>query len=39
LEKKQEYGDRVGDVECDPLVFSTFGELGREANTVYSIAA
>ena len=39
LEKKQEYGDRIRSVECGsfiPLVFSTFGGLGREATIFYS---
>ena len=39
LEKKQEYGDRVRSVESasfTPLVFSTFGGLGREATIFYS---
>jgi len=39
LEKKREYGDRVRSVDCGlftPLVFSTFGGLGREATVFYS---
>ena len=39
LEKKREYGDRVRAVEFasfTPLVFSTFGGLGREASIFYS---
>ena len=39
LEKKREYGDRVRSVESasfTPLVFSTFGGLGREATIFYS---
>ena len=39
LEKKHEYGDRVHNVESasfTPLVFSTFGGLGREASIFYS---
>ena len=39
LEKKCEYGDHVCNVESAsfmPLVFSTFGDLGREASTFYS---
>ena len=39
LEKKREYGDRVRNVEFGsftPLVFSTFGSLGREATIFYS---
>ena len=39
LEKKREYGDRVRSVECGsftPLVFSTFGGLGRKATIFYS---
>ena len=39
LEKKREYGDRIRSVECGsftPLVFSTFGGLGREATVFYS---
>ena len=39
LEKKREYGDRVRNVEFasfTPLVFSTFGGLGREATIFYS---
>ena len=38
LEKKREYGDRVRSVESasfTPLVFSTFGGLGREATIFY----
>ena len=34
LEKKREYGDRIRNVDCEsftPLVFSTFGGLGKEA--------
>ena len=39
LEKKHEYRDRVRSVESasfTPLVFSTFGGLGREASIFYS---
>ena len=39
LEKKREYGDHVHSVESasfTPLVFSTFGGLGREATISYS---
>ena len=39
FEKKREYGDRVRSVESasfTPLVFSTFGGLGREASIFYS---
>jgi len=39
LEKKREYGDRIRSVEFasfTPLVFSTFGGLGREATVFYS---
>jgi len=39
LEKKREYGDRIRSVECGsftPLLFSTFGGLGREAVVFYS---
>ena len=39
LEKKREYGDCVRSVESasfTPLVFSTFGGLGREASILYS---
>ena len=39
LEKKCEYGDHVRSVESasfTPLVFSTFGGLGREASIFYS---
>ena len=39
LEKKRENGDRVCSMECGsfiPLVFSTFGGLGREATIFYS---
>ena len=39
MEKKREYGDRVRSVEhgsFTPLVFSTFGGLGREATVFYS---
>jgi len=39
LEKKREYGDIIRSVECGsftPLVFSTFGGLGREAIVFYS---
>ena len=39
LEKKREYGDHVRSVESasfTPLVFSTFGGLGREATIFYS---
>ena len=35
LEKKREYEDRIRNVDCEsftPLVFSTFGGLGKEAN-------
>ena len=42
LEKKREYGDRVCNVESTsftPLVFSTFGSLGREASIFYSCLA
>jgi len=39
LEKKHEYGDRICSVKFasfTPLVFSTFGGLGREVNAFYS---
>ena len=39
LEKKREYGDRVRNVDCEsftPLVFSTFGGLGKEATIFYN---
>jgi len=39
MEKKREYGDRIRSVEhgsFTPLVFSTFGGLGREATAFYS---
>ena len=39
LEKKREYGDHVCTVECGsftPLVFSTFGGLGKEATNFYN---
>ena len=39
LETKREYGDRVHNVESasfTPLVFSTFGDLGREVSIFYS---
>ena len=39
LEKKREYGDGIHSVESasfTPLVFSTFGGLGREASIFYS---
>ena len=39
LEKKREHGDCVRSVESasfTPLVFSTFGSLGREATIFYS---
>jgi len=42
LEKKREYGDRIRSVEFasfTPLVFSTFGGLGREATIFYSSLA
>ena len=42
LEKKREYGDRVQSVESasfTPLVFSTFGGLGRETTIFYSCLA
>jgi len=42
LEKKREYGDRIRNVEFasfTPLVFSTFGGLGREATIFYSCLA
>ena len=38
-EKKREYGDHVRSIESasfTPLVFSTFGGLGREASIFYS---
>ena len=39
LEKKREYGDRIRNVDCEsftPLVFSTFGGLGKEATIFYN---
>jgi len=42
LEKKREYGDRIRSVEFasfTPLVFSTFGGLGREPTVFYSCLA
>ena len=39
LEKKREYGDRIRYVDCEsftPLVFSTFGDLGKEATIFYN---
>ena len=39
LEKKREYGDRICSVDCGsftPLVFSTFGGLGKEATVFYN---
>ena len=39
LEKKREYGDRIRSVDCGsftPLVFSTFGGLGKEATIFYN---
>ena len=39
LEKKREYGDRIRSVDCGsftPLVFSTFGGLGKEATVFYN---
>ena len=42
LEKKREYGDHVRNVESasfTPLVFSTFGGLGREASIFCSCIA
>ena len=42
LEKKREYGDHVQSVESasfTPLMFSTFGGVGREATIFYSCLA
>ena len=39
LVKKREYGDRIRTVECGsftPLVFSTFGGIGKEATIFYN---